>query len=201
MRSPGARPARCSAPSRGSTLSRSPTFTKSGTFTTAPVSSFAGFVTFETVSPFTPGSVSIDGQLHRRRHLHARRLPVDREHLHRRVRLHERQLVLELGARDGELLVRLRVHEDARPSRRRRGTGRSSSSVCTRGNFSPARNVRSTTAPASRLFSFVRTNAPPLPGLTCWNSTMRHTLPSSSMCIPFLKLFVSTVSATAPDGR
>jgi hypothetical protein len=24
---------------------------------------------------------------------------------------------------------------------------------------------------------------------------MRHTLPSSSMCIPFLKLFVSTISA------
>ena len=38
---------------------RSPTFTKSGTCTTAPVSSVAGFVTFETVSPFTPGSVSV----------------------------------------------------------------------------------------------------------------------------------------------
>ena len=37
---------------------RSPMFTKSGTCTVAPVSSFAGFVTFETVSPFTPGSVS-----------------------------------------------------------------------------------------------------------------------------------------------
>ena len=37
----------------------SPTFTKSGTATTAPVSSVAGFVTFETVSPFTPGSVSV----------------------------------------------------------------------------------------------------------------------------------------------
>ena len=33
-------------------------FTKSGTCTVAPVSSFAGFVTFETVSPLTPGSVS-----------------------------------------------------------------------------------------------------------------------------------------------
>jgi Xaa-Pro aminopeptidase len=45
--------------SRGSTLMRSPMFTKSGTWTTAPVSSVAGFVTFETVSPFTPGSVSV----------------------------------------------------------------------------------------------------------------------------------------------
>ena len=37
---------------------RSPVLTKSGTCTVAPVSSFAGFVTFETVSPLTPGSVS-----------------------------------------------------------------------------------------------------------------------------------------------
>ena len=68
-------------------------------------------------------------------------------------------------------------------------------SVCTRGNFSPARKVRSTIAPESSALSFVRTKAPPLPGFTCWNSTIRHTLPSSSMCIPFLKLFVSTTSA------
>ena len=38
---------------------RSPGFTNSGTWTTAPVSRVAGFVTFETVSPFTPGSVSV----------------------------------------------------------------------------------------------------------------------------------------------
>src|SRR5438045_4317170 len=70
-------------------------------------------------------------------------------------------------------------------------------SVRTRENFSPARNVRSTTAPLSRAFSFVRTNAPPLPGLTCWNSTIRQTPPSSSMCMPFLNWFVLTVSAIA----
>src|SRR5438132_460379 len=70
-------------------------------------------------------------------------------------------------------------------------------SVKTRGNFSPALNVRSTTEPLSIDFTFVRTNAPPLPGLTCWNSTMRHTEPSSSMCIPFLNWFVLTTSATA----
>src|ERR671919_1803832 len=66
-----------------------------------------------------------------------------------------------------------------------------------RANFSPARKVRSTTAPVSRLFTFVRTNAPPLPGFTCWNSTMRQTPPSSSMCIPFLNWLVETVSAIA----
>ena len=72
-------------------------------------------------------------------------------------------------------------------------------SVKTRGNFSPARNVRSTTAPESTLFTFVRTNAPPLPGFTCWNSTIRHTEPSSSTCIPFLNSLVLTTSATAPQ--
>src|SRR6266542_3691784 len=70
-------------------------------------------------------------------------------------------------------------------------------SVYTRGNFSPARKVRSTTAPVSRFLTLVRTKAPPLPGLTCWNSTIRQTPPSSSMCIPFLNWFVLTVSATA----
>src|SRR5438477_5283773 len=72
-------------------------------------------------------------------------------------------------------------------------------SVWTRVNFSPARKVLSTTAPDSSAFSFVRTNAPPLPGLTCWNSTMRQTPPSSSMCIPLRNWFVLTVSATAPE--
>src|SRR5688500_14771961 len=65
-----------------------------------------------------------------------------------------------------------------------------------RENLSPARNVFSTTAPEFRFLSFVRTNAPPLPGLTCWNSTIRHTEPSISMCIPFRNWFVLTVSAT-----
>src|SRR5256714_12641112 len=73
-------------------------------------------------------------------------------------------------------------------------------SVWTRENFSPARNVRSTTAPDSSAFSFVRTNAPPFPGFTCWNSTIRHTEPSTSMCIPFLNWFVLTVSATAAES-
>ncbi len=39
------------------TLILSPMFTKIGTLTTTPVSKVAGLVTFETVSPFTPGSV------------------------------------------------------------------------------------------------------------------------------------------------
>src|SRR5918999_1141023 len=73
-------------------------------------------------------------------------------------------------------------------------------SVWTRGIFSPARNVRSTTAPESRFFSLVRTKAPPLPGLTCWNSTMRQTCPSSWMCIPLRNWLVETVSATGASS-
>src|SRR5512132_23560 len=68
-----------------------------------------------------------------------------------------------------------------------------------RWNFSPARNVRSTTAPVLRFFTFVRTNAPPLPGFTCWNSTMRQTPPSIPMCMPFLNWFVLTISAIATN--
>ena len=80
----------------------------------------------------------------------------------------------------------------------------SSVDVWTRGIVSPARNVRSTTLPESTALSFVRTNAPPLPGLTCWNSTMRQTMPSTSTCMPFLNWFVEIVSAmwrerVAPD--
>src|SRR3954452_22312151 len=69
-----------------------------------------------------------------------------------------------------------------------------------RANFSPARNVRSTTAPVSMFLTLVRTNAPPLPGFTCWNSTIRQTPPSSEMCIPFRNWLVLTVSATAVES-
>src|SRR4051812_36871011 len=67
--------------------------------------------------------------------------------------------------------------------------------VCTRGIDSPARNVLSTTLPVATALSLVRTNAPPLPGLTCWNSTMRQMTPSTSTCMPFLNWLVEIVSA------
>src|SRR3954464_5227714 len=43
-------------------------------------------------------------------------------------------------------------------------------------------------------FSLVRTKAPPLPGLTCWNSTTFQRTPSRSSVMPF---FRSLVVATA----
>src|SRR5829696_7120431 len=63
-------------------------------------------------------------------------------------------------------------------------------SVRTGRNFSPARNVLSITAPSSARLSLVRTNAPPLPGFTCWNSTILKTVPSTSMWAPFLNWLV-----------
>src|SRR6185437_13545756 len=54
----------------------------------------------------------------------------------------------------------------------------------------PALNVRSTTLPESTFFSVVRTNAPPLPGLTCWNSTTVHNWPSRLRTRPFLRSLV-----------
>src|SRR4029077_14350890 len=56
------------------------------------------------------------------------------------------------------------------------------------GTFSSPRNVRSSTAPPDTFLSLVRTNAPPLPGLTCWNSTT-VTRPSDGRfsAMPFLK--------------
>src|SRR4051812_24864570 len=56
--------------------------------------------------------------------------------------------------------------------------------------FTPALKVRSTTLPDSTFLSLVRTNAPPLPGLTCWNSTTVHSWPSMLRTSPFLRSLV-----------
>src|SRR3954468_13044276 len=63
-------------------------------------------------------------------------------------------------------------------------------SVRTGLNFSPARKVLSITLPSVVRLSLVRTNAGPLPGLTCWNSTILKIVPSTSMCVPFLNWLV-----------
>src|SRR5436309_12272013 len=44
--------------------------------------------------------------------------------------------------------------------------------------------------PSEERRSFVRTNAPPFPGLTCWNSTILKIVPSTSMWFPFLNWLV-----------
>src|SRR5215469_5698924 len=54
----------------------------------------------------------------------------------------------------------------------------------------PALKVRSTTLPDSTFFSLVRTNAPPLPGLTCWKSTTFQSWPSMLRVMPFLRSLV-----------
>src|SRR5919205_596213 len=62
----------------------------------------------------------------------------------------------------------------------------------------PALYVLSTTLPVTTFFSLVRTNAPPLPGLTCWNSTTFQSWPSMLSTTP---LRMSAVDATGgPSG-
>src|SRR4029453_17732557 len=53
-----------------------------------------------------------------------------------------------------------------------------------------------TTAPVFTFRSFDRTNAPPLPGFTCWNSTTWNSDPSRSRVMPFLRSFVETLRTT-----
>src|SRR5271154_268417 len=59
-------------------------------------------------------------------------------------------------------------------------------------SFSSARYVRSITAPLRRFLSLVRTNAPPLPGLTCWNSTTLKRPSGRSRLMPFFRSLVET---------
>src|SRR5918996_4445603 len=73
-------------------------------------------------------------------------------------------------------------------------------SVRTGRNFSPALKVRSITAPSLARRSFVRTNAPPLPGLTCWNSRILKIVPSTSMWLPFLNWFVEIIAVRSLGG-
>src|SRR5207245_2062091 len=54
----------------------------------------------------------------------------------------------------------------------------------------PALKVRSTTLPERMFLRVVRTNAPPLPGLTCWNSTTDQSCPSMLSTRPFLRSLV-----------
>src|SRR5216683_4331025 len=64
--------------------------------------------------------------------------------------------------------------------------------------LTPALNVRSTTLPLITFFSLVRTNAPPLPGLTCWNSTTFQSWPSMLRVMPFLRSFVVATLVVSP---
>src|SRR5215831_5737512 len=62
-------------------------------------------------------------------------------------------------------------------------------------SFSPERRLRSSTAPVSRFFIFVRVNAAPLPGFTNWNSTTVYGAPSSMILRPLRMSEVSYMSA------
>ncbi len=65
----------------------------------------------------------------------------------------------------------------------------------------PALNVLSTFLPDSTLRSLVRTNAGPLPGLTCWNSATAQSWPSMLRTMPFFRSFVDAMRACQPSGQ
>src|SRR5215211_7091880 len=62
--------------------------------------------------------------------------------------------------------------------------------------LTPALNVLSTTLPDSTFFRVVRTNAPPLPGLTCWNDTTVQSWPSRLSTRPFFRSLVLATSGS-----
>src|SRR5947199_7553354 len=62
----------------------------------------------------------------------------------------------------------------------------------------PALKVLSTTLPDSTCLSLVRTNAGPLPGLTCWNSTTLHSWPSRLRTMPFFRSLVVATEVISP---
>src|SRR3954468_8234392 len=63
--------------------------------------------------------------------------------------------------------------------------------------LSPLLNVGCSTRPLSRLLMEVRTNAEPLPGLTCWKSTISKGSPSTSILRPLRNSDVSMTPAMA----
>src|SRR6266508_4269759 len=65
---------------------------------------------------------------------------------------------------------------------------------------SSARKVLSSTRPVRTFFSLVRTNAPPLPGLTCWNSTTFIRSPSMFSVMPFFRSLVVGITALLRSG-
>src|SRR5947209_10913043 len=64
----------------------------------------------------------------------------------------------------------------------------------------PALKVLSTTLPDRTFFSVVRTNAPPLPGLTCWNSTTVHNWPSMLSTSPFFRSLVVAMAGSVSSS-
>ncbi len=64
----------------------------------------------------------------------------------------------------------------------------------------PALNVLSTVLPESTFFSLVRTNAGPLPGLTCWNSMTVQSWPSMLRTMPFFRSLVDAMRARASSS-
>src|SRR6266550_9280385 len=183
------------SPDRVSTLTRSPSSTNSGTWTTAPVSIFACFNAPVRVSPLAPGSVWTIARTTEAGSSTAIGTPwciaicasPDSA----------RYLAVSPMTSPGTCTcsyVSLSMNTYSPPSAYRYCIDFRSTIASP--TFTPALNVFSTTAPVLTFRSFERTNAPPLPGFTCWNSTTWKRVPSRSSVMPFLRSFVETLTRT-----
>ena len=65
---------------------------------------------------------------------------------------------------------------------------------------SSARKVLSSTPPDRALRSVVRTNAGPLPGLTCWKSTTWNSPSGRSRVMPLFRSLVVVAAICAPGA-
>ncbi len=191
-----ARRALMKRPSRVSICRTSPISMNIGTWMVTPVSMVAGLVEPWTVSPLKPGSVSVTSSSTnicgssemsslggvKQRSLVILLQPIGRgadglggnSHLLEGVVVHE----VVIGAVVVEVLHLLRLKTNGVELGAR-----------------VERVVNNAAVLMSR--SLVRTKAPPLPGFTCWNSTMVHILPLLTMHMPFLKSAVEMVAMLA----
>mmetsp|Transcript_2222 Transcript_2222/g.5524 ORF Transcript_2222/g.5524 Transcript_2222/m.5524 type:complete len:210 (+) Transcript_2222:300-929(+) len=177
--------------------SSSPSSMKSGTMTTAPVSSVAGFSPPPlAVSPLTPGIVSATLRFICPGRSHAMNLPFHfcTDTTVPSLRKSSWSMALPSMRISSKLSISMNTYWSS-PSLYVYCTSNFSTSACT--TPSPARQVFSTELPVIRFFNLERTNAAPLPGLTCRNSTTLYGAPASSIVSPILKSLDVSIETAA----
>ena len=127
-------------------------------------------------------------------------LPSTRQHLHASstARRNAERPPRDPTRGSVNLLVRLLVHEDDLRSRRRRGTGRSSPPVWTRGELlARAEGLVHDGARARRSSASYARRRRPCRASRAGTRRSARRRPSTSMCMPLRNWFVVTISATA----